>query len=91
MMTYRLEAIPATVGAQFAGIGPFYTSNANLYEVQERTILDAWIALDIGKGTLQLRGRNLTNEFYVEWADYNATSVYVGAPRSFDVAYSIKW
>jgi iron complex outermembrane receptor protein len=90
-MTYRLEALPATVGAQLTGVGPFYTSNANDYEAQERTILDAWIAFDVGKGTLRLRGRNLTDEFYAEWADYNAKSVYVGAPRSFDVTYSIKW
>ena len=91
LMTYRLDALPATLGAQLTGIGPFYTSNANLYEAQERTLLDAWVAFDLGKGTLRLRGRNLTDEFYVEWADYNATSVYVGAPRSFDVTYSIKW
>jgi iron complex outermembrane receptor protein len=91
LTTYRLESLPATVGAQLTGVGPFYTSNANLYEAQERTVLDAWVAFDLGKGTLRLRGRNLTDEFYVEWADYNETSVYVGAPRSFDVTYSVKW
>ena len=91
LMTYRLETFPATVGAQLTGVGPFYTSNANRYEVEDRTLLDAWVAFDLGKGTLRLRGRNLTDEFYVEWADYNETSVYVGAPRSFDVTYSIKW
>lgn len=91
LMTYRLDIIPATLGAQLTGIGPFYTSNANLYEAKERTLLDAWVVFDVGKGTLRLRGRNLTDEFYAEWADYNETSVYVGAPRSFDVTYSVKW
>jgi iron complex outermembrane receptor protein len=91
LMTYRLDILPATLGAQLTGVGPFYTSNANLYEAKERTLLDAWIAFDLGKGQLRLRGRNLTDEFYAEWADYNETSVYVGAPRSFDVTYSIKW
>ena len=91
LMTYRLAAFPATIGAQVVGIGPFYTSNANLYEAKERTVLDAWVAFDVGKGQLRLRGRNLTDEFYAEWADYNQTSLYVGAPRSFDVSYSIKW
>jgi iron complex outermembrane receptor protein len=56
-----------------------------------RTVLDAWVAFDLGKGTLRLRGRNLTDEFYAEWADYNEKSVYVGAPRSFDITYSVKW
>ncbi len=91
LMTYRLDWMPATVGAQLIGVGPFYTSNANLYEAQARTTLDAWIAFDVGKGKLRLRGRNLTDEFYAEWADYNQTSLYVGAPRSFDVTYSVKW
>ncbi|MDQ8698470.1 TonB-dependent receptor [Hyphomicrobium sp. LHD-15] len=91
LTTYRLESVPATLGAQLTGVGPFYTSNANLYEAQDRTVLDAWIAFDVGQGTLTLRGRNLTDEFYAEWADYNETSLYVGAPRSFDVTYSVKW
>jgi iron complex outermembrane receptor protein len=91
LMTYRLDWLPATVGAQLVGVGPFYTTNANLYEAKERTTLDAWVTFDVGKGKLRVRGRNLTDEFYAEWADYNATSLYVGAPRSFDVTYSIKW
>lgn len=91
LTTYRLEGLPATVGAQLSGVGPFYTSNANLYEAKERTVLDAWIAFDVGSGTLAVRGRNLTNEFYAEWADYNETSLYVAPPRSFDVTYSVKW
>ena len=91
LMTYRLDWLPATVGAQLVGVGPFYTTNANLYEAKERTTLDAWVTFDVGQGKLRVRGRNLTDEFYAEWADYNATSLYVGAPRSFDVTYSIKW
>jgi iron complex outermembrane receptor protein len=91
LTTYRLESLPVTLGAQLTGVGPFYTSNANLYKASERTVLDAWVAFDVGNGTLRLRGRNLTDEFYAEWADYNATSLYVGAPRTFDVTYSVKW
>ncbi|MEQ1711390.1 MAG: TonB-dependent receptor [Hyphomicrobium sp.] len=91
MMTYRLEALPATIGAQLTGVGPFYTSNANLYEAKERTVLDAWIAFDLGKGTLRIRGRNLTDELYAEGTDYSETSLYIAPPRSFDVTYSVKW
>ncbi len=91
MMTYRLEALPVTIGAQLTGTGPFYTSTANLYEAEARTVLDAWVSFDVGQGTLRVRGRNLTDEFYVEGADYSETSLYVAPPRSFDVSYSIKW
>lgn len=91
LMTYRLESLPATIGAQLTGVGPFYTSNNNLYEADERTVLDAWIAIDLAQGVLTFRGRNLTDEFYAEWADYNETSLYVAPPRSFDVSYSVKW
>lgn len=91
LMTYRFSALPATVGVQVTGVGPFYTDNTNAYQARERTVLDAWVGFDVGKGTLRVRGRNLTDEFYAEWADYNATSLYIGAPRSFDVTYSIKY
>ena len=59
--------------------------------VNERTLIDAWLSYDIGHGTVRFRGRNLTDELYAEWADYNPASVYLGAPRSFDVTYSVKW
>lgn len=91
LTTYRLEGLPVTLGALLTGVGPFYTSAANLYEAKERTVLDAWVAIDVGQGTLTFRGRNLTDEFYAEWADYNEKAVYVAPPRSFDVTYSVKW
>ncbi len=91
MMTYRLELLPATIGAQLTGVGPFYTSTANLYRATERTVLDAWIAFDVGPGVLRVRGRNLTDELYAEGTDYSETSLYIAPPRSFDVSYTVKW
>lgn len=88
---YRLEDFPATIGASLYSVGDFYTDTANTILVGERTLLDAWIAYDVGVGTVRLRGRNLTDEFYADWSGYSSTQVYLGAPRSFDVTYSAKW
>lgn len=89
--SYRLETLPITLGASLYGVGSFYTDAVNTIEVRDRTLLDAWIAYDIGGGTLRLRGRNLTDEFYADWSGSNPTQVYLGAPRSFDISYAIKW
>ena len=89
--SYRLDTLPATIGVSVTHTGPFYTDTANTIEVNGRTLVDAWISYDIGKGTLRLRGRNLTDELYADWADYNPGAVYLGAPRSVDMTYSVKW
>ncbi len=89
--SYRLESVPATVGVVVHNVSSFYTDATNLIEVQGRTLLDAWIAYEVSKGTLRLRGRNLTNAFYADWSGYSSTQVYLGAPRSFDLSYNLKW
>lgn len=89
--SYRLDTLPMTLGVSVSYVGPFYTDTANTIEAKERTLVDAWVSYDIGSGTVRLRGRNLTDELYAEWADYNPAAVYLGAPRSFDVTYSVKW
>jgi iron complex outermembrane receptor protein len=88
---YRLESMPATIGASIYSVGDFYTDTANTIEVEERCLLDAWIAYDLSEGTLRLRGRNLTDEFYAHWSGYSSTQVYLGAPRGFDITYTAKW
>lgn len=40
--------------------------------------------------TLTVRGRNLTNRFYGEYSGYPTTNVYIGAPRSFDIALTAR-
>ncbi|GLK68211.1 TonB-dependent receptor [Hansschlegelia plantiphila] len=90
--TYRLASVPLTFGAGLRHVGDFYTDNANTKRVKGRTLLDASIAYDVpAGGTITLRGRNLTNKFYAEWSGYSSTQVYVGAPRSFDLTYSVKF
>jgi iron complex outermembrane receptor protein len=89
--SYRFEPVPLTVGVSAQLVGSFYTDTANTIEVSGRTLLDAWLAYDIGGGTLRLRGRNLTNAFYANWSGYSPTQVYLGAPRSFDLSYNVKF
>jgi iron complex outermembrane receptor protein len=87
--SYRFEQVPLTVGTSIKHVGSFYTDTTNTIEVKGHTLLEAWLAYDIGGGTLRLRGRNLTNAFYADWSGYSPTQVYLGAPRSFDIAYNI--
>lgn len=89
--SYRFEQMPMTVGASVQHVGSFYTDTTNTIAVKARTLVDAWIAYDIGAGTLRLRGRNLTNAFYADWSGYSATQVYLGAPRSFDLSYTVRF
>jgi iron complex outermembrane receptor protein len=55
--------------------------------VAGRTTFDAAIAWQVApEASLTLRGRNLTDAFYGEYSGYPTTNVYIGAPRSFEVA-----
>ena len=85
---YTLAALPLTLGGAVRYSGDFYTSTANQYRVDERTLLDAWASYPLAKGTLTLRGRNLTDEFYADWSGYSATQVYVGEPRTVELSWT---
>lgn len=85
---YTLNAIALTVGGAIRHTGDFYTSSGNEYNVASRTLVDAWVSHPLGKGTLTLRGRNLTDEFYADWSGYSATQVYVGAPRTVELGWT---
>ena len=85
---YTLAALPLTLGGAVRHTGDFYTGTANEYLVDERTLLDAWVSYPVASGTLTLRGRNLTDEFYADWSGYSATQVYVGAPRTVELGWT---
>ncbi len=85
---YTLAALPLTLGGAVRHTGDFYTGTANEYLVDERTLLDAWVSYPVASGTLTLRGRNLTDEFYADWSGYSATQVYVGAPRTVELGWA---
>lgn len=87
-LLYSLAPLPVTLGAFVKRVSHFYTDNANTYDVRGHTTLDASIAYRFPFGTVTLRGRNLTNALYGEYSGYPATQIYLGAPRSVEVAYA---
>lgn len=85
--TYTLMTMPLTIGVGISNVGDFYTDTANTIKVDGHTLLNASLSYPLGDGTLELRGRNLTDEFYADWSGYSSTQVYIGAPRSHELSY----
>ena len=85
---WTLPGLPLTLGGAVRYTGDFYTSTSNQYRIDERTLLDAWVSYPLADGTLTLRGRNLTDEFYADWSGYSATQVYIGEPRTVEIGWT---
>lgn len=85
---YQLAGLPLTLGGAVRYTGDFYTGDANEYRVRGRTLLDAWLSYPVAGGTLTLRGRNLTDEFYADWSGYSATQIYIGEPRTLELGWT---
>ena len=86
-LTYRAAGLPLTLSSKIRHVSGFYTDTANTYFVRGRTTLDAAASYQLSESMkLSIRGRNLTDEFYGEYSGYPITSVYIGAPRSFEMA-----
>jgi iron complex outermembrane receptor protein len=81
-----------TLGGFARHAGAFYTDTGNTIRVAGHTVLDASIAFPVaGKATVTIRGRNLTDAFYGEYSGYPTTNVYIGAPRSFELALATRF
>lgn len=91
LTSYRFDRIPLTASASVQYVSSFYTNTTNTIEVQGRAVLDAWLDYRLGEGTVRLRGKNLTNEFYANWSGYSPTQVYIAPPRSFELSYAVKF
>ncbi|MBB6310009.1 TonB-dependent receptor [Xanthobacter tagetidis] len=91
LTSYTFDRIPLTASASVQYVSSFYTNTTNTIEVDGRAVLDAWLDYRIGDGTLRLRGKNLTNEFYANWSGYSSTQVYIAPPRSFELSYAVKF
>ena len=89
--SYRFEAVPLSLDAGLRHVGRFYTDNANLYRVAERTLFDAAIKYRLPFGELTLRGRNLTDELYAEWAGGASDQFVIGAPRSAELELRVNF
>lgn len=76
-----------TLGAFVRHASAFYTDTANTIRVAGHVVVDASVSLPVAPGvTVTARGRNLLNAFYGEYSGYPTTNVYIGAPRSFEIA-----
>ena len=81
-----------TLGGFLRHASAFYTDTANTIRVAGHTLLDASLSVPVGRqATLTLRGRNLTDAFYGEYSGYPSTNIYIGAPRSFEVAMATRF
>jgi len=85
---YTLAAMPLTLGVDAQHAGDFYSDEANTIRVDGHTVFGASASYPVAGGTLTLRGRNLSDEFYGEWSGYSASQIYIGAPRSVELAWS---
>ncbi|MES2471891.1 MAG: TonB-dependent receptor, partial [Pseudomonadota bacterium] len=84
---YALRDAPVTFGAFVRGVSGFYTDTANTIFVKGRTTFDVTVSYQVTQNAaLTLRGRNLTDAFYGEYSGYPTTNVYIGAPRSVELA-----
>lgn len=86
---YMLPGVPVTLSGFVRHVSGFYTDTANSIFVRGRTSFDAAIAWQVAREVaLTLRGRNLTDVFYGEYSGYPTTNIYIGAPRSVELALS---
>jgi iron complex outermembrane recepter protein len=82
---YSFEGIPLTLSAGLRHAGRFYTDNANTVRAKGYTTVDAAIGYKFGWGEVTVRGRNLTDAFYVDYSDVSNMQFQVAAPRSVEV------
>lgn len=81
-----------TLGVFVRHAGDFFTDTANTIRVKGHEVIDASVSLPVGdRATVTVRGRNLGNAFYGEYSGYPSTNVYLGAPRSFEVALATRF
>ena len=81
-----------TLGGFLRHASGFYTDTANTIRVAGHAVLDASLSVPVTpRATLTLRERNLTDTFYGEYSGYPTTNVYIGAPRSFEVALATRF
>ncbi|WP_033921025.1 TonB-dependent receptor [Sphingomonas sp. 37zxx] len=91
VVTYSPKALPITLVGSVRHNGDFYTETANVTKVNGFTTVDAAVSSNASFGTLTLRGRNLTDEFYADWSGYASGLVFIGAPRSVELSFTRKF
>ncbi|USX11358.1 TonB-dependent siderophore receptor [Oxalobacteraceae bacterium OTU3CAMAD1] len=89
---YTLEAAPLRLGMGLNYTGDRYTNTANTVLMRGFTTADAYASWRLPRGELTLRVRNLGDKLYASWSGANANrQVILGAPRSADLTYHVKF
>ena len=86
--TYSPKDLPITLTGDLRYNGDFFTENANVIKVNSFATVGAAISWNADFGTITLRGRNLTNEFYADWSGYASGLLFLGAPRNIEVTFT---
>jgi iron complex outermembrane receptor protein len=93
---------PVEFGGSVRHVGDRYVFQDNLTTMNAYTTADAYTFVDIPRRDLPwrtvdtlrvtFRVRNLTNAVYAQWADPGLPDqIFLGAPRTYEVAASAKW
>ncbi|SPL69717.1 TonB-dependent receptor [Acinetobacter stercoris] len=90
-VNYKFNSVPVSLTAYGKYVGGFYTDTANSYFVKGHATLDASISYALKNMTFTLWGRNLSNEYYGEYSGYSPTQIFIGAPRSVELAMTFKY
>ena len=101
--SYRYEGWwwPVEIGGSMRHVGARFLTEFNDVTMDAYTVADAFMFVDIEKPALlptvdktrlAFRVRNLTNKTYAAFSDSGLPDqVYLGAPRTYEVALSFKW
>ena len=89
--TYALQRIPLSIGGGVRYRGAFHLNNANSARASGSALLDAQATWRVASGEITLRGKNLTDAFSADWTGFGGNQVMLGAPRTVDLAYHVRF
>ena len=86
--SYSPKDLPVTLAFDLRYNGDFFTENANVIKVNSFATVGAAVSWNASFGTVTLRARNLTNEFYADWSGYASGLLFTGAPRNVELTFT---
>ena len=99
--SYRFAtALPVELGASVRHVGDRFNYRCQYRHPDAYTVADAYAFVDIPKSVfnavdqtrLTFRVRNLTDKRYAIWGDpFYPDQIFLGAPRTYEVAAAFKW
>jgi iron complex outermembrane receptor protein len=100
--SYRFAnwAWPVVIGGSVRHVGDRFVFEDDATTMKAYTVADAYMFVDVPKWVfpgvdqtrVKFRVRNMTNAVYAAWSDPGyQDQIYLGAPRSYELAASFKW